>query len=170
MYIHRSIYISGNYLMVSSGCVPGSENKLLIVYIYTWYLIKSTTYFRHILRTNSTYVQLVTAIIRTKQCICCRYPSLLSLQYETYTAVYPYSNYNIVRDFVQRCKYGMICDVGPGAAPVLFMLLIGIVFVSSNTENKQLTLFSVAKKNEIRQSSTTYWFSSDCVPGWEIYY
>ena len=51
---------------------------------------------------------------------------------------------------MQTCKYGMICDVGPGAAPVLFMLLIGIVFVSSNTENKQLTLFSVAKKNEIR--------------------
>ena len=46
---------------------------------------------------------------------------------------------------MQRCKYGMICDVASGAVPVLFMLLIRTVFVSSNTGNKQLTLFSVKK-------------------------
>ena len=39
----------------------------------------------------------------------------------------------------------MICDVASGAVPVLFMLLIRTVFVSSNTGNKQLTLFSVKK-------------------------
>ena len=69
----------------------------------------------------------------------------------------------MVRDYVQRCKYGMICDVAPGAAPVVFVLLIPIVFVSSNTENKQLILFSVPppKKKQVIK----YWFASDCVPG-----
>ena len=53
--------------MVSSDCVPESENKLLIeIYILPHIC---TTYFRHILCTNSTYVQLVTTINSTYLCM-----------------------------------------------------------------------------------------------------